>query len=72
MAFLGLILPIIAGWLGWTKWLAIPLGLLIFVGIYRADPQGAAKVAPFAFITGPLIALVLMWVGGFAQGLISN
>lgn len=71
MATIAVLVTLIIGWISWTYWLAIPLGFLLYWGAYPADTAGAARIAPAAWVVGPLIALFLIWIGGFAHRLVS-
>jgi hypothetical protein len=60
------------GWLGWSWWLAIPLGLVFYIQTYRENPERATRFASSAWLTAPLYALFFIWLGSFIQGAISN
>jgi hypothetical protein len=55
------------GWLGWSWWLSVPLGLLFYIQTYRENPGRAARVAPTAWILGPLYALLFIWIGSLVH-----
>lgn len=63
MAVLALIAAIVAGLLGWTLWLAIPIGIVMFIGSARVFPDRAARIASTAWISSPVLALVVMLIG---------
>lgn len=64
MSLIGYLLAVVAGWLGWSYWLCIPIGLLILVGVYRVyGEQKMQRVAIAGPVFAPLLALLLMWFG---------
>jgi hypothetical protein len=69
MLFVVTIVTVVVGWLDWSKWWAIPLAVLMFVGLYRAEPYRAQKVAMACFFLMPIFAALLMVFGGWLHGL---
>lgn len=62
------IISFVAGYLGWSYWLSIPLGFVLFWSMVRYDSRKTAGIAKFAFITGPLICLGIMFIGHLVGG----
>lgn len=69
MSIIALIAALAAGWFGWTRWLAIPLGFLLYWVTHREEPERAARVAHAAWLVAPLIALAIMSLGRIARTL---
>ncbi|MDQ2879085.1 MAG: hypothetical protein M3R41_08430 [Pseudomonadota bacterium] len=70
MLFVVTIIVVIAGWLDLPRWWAIPLAILMFIGLYRAEPYRAQKVAMACFFLMPIFAALLMMFGGWLHRLI--
>jgi hypothetical protein len=64
MAAVGIILALVAGWLDWSWWLAIPIGVVLFLGMAQVHSDRAARIASSAWVTSPLMALFFIWLGG--------
>jgi len=66
MAFVGLILTLIGGWLGWSGWWAILFGLISFVGAHRALPNETGRINAVGFpiyvIGSFLIMKLVSWL----------
>ncbi len=71
---MGLILigaALLVGWLGWSWWLAVPIGLFLYVQTYREAPERAARIASSAWLSAPLMALFFIWLGSMAHKLVA-
>lgn len=58
---------LVAGWLGWTYWLVIPLGYLFYFFTFRDRPEDLARHTHMAWLIAPAFALLLMWLARQAQ-----
>lgn len=54
MALIGLTLAIVAGWLDWSHWLAIPIGFLVFLGMRQYYPERTSRV-------GAILPMLIAW-----------
>lgn len=67
MAFFALLAAVILGWLDWSGWWSIPVGIGMFIGGMRALPQESGRMNAVGiplYILGALIIMKLSgWVG---------
>ena len=72
---MGLILvgvSLAVGWAGWSWWMSVPLGLLFYVQSYRDNRARAERVASSVWVSGPLYALIFIWIGSLLKGWFST
>ena len=68
---MGLVLVAISlfvGWVGWSWWLSVPLGLLFYVQSYRENRERAERVASSVWLSSPLYAVFFIWIGFLLKG----
>jgi len=62
MALIAAILTLIAGWLGWSGWFAVPFGIFAFIGARRAIPEAANRINAVGIIGYCIGSFILMKV----------
>jgi len=67
-----LIAAVVLGWFGWSLWWSIPLGYAIFIATFWGRREEALKHTRWAWLTAPLLGLILMYVGRWAHTIFSN
>ena len=67
LAYVFFALILTSGWLGWTYWLAIPLGYLFYHFTFRYRPHDLMVHGHRAWLLAPSFALLLMWLARRAQ-----
>ena len=71
MILIALGISALAGWLDWSSWVSIPLGLFIFASVSQGQSFRAAQISPpVVIVVGSLIALGLMWAGRMLHGMV--
>ena len=66
LAFVAIIM---AGWMGLSGWLSIPLGITFFIGQRLALPERATSINAMGIPFYILVAFLLMKLSGFIAGL---
>jgi hypothetical protein len=71
MAMVALVLTLVAGWLGWSGWLAIPFGVLLWWTSRRAIPNDAHRVDRLGVPVYAIGAFLLMKLAGWIHTLLA-
>ena len=72
MGFFLIGLAIFVGWMSWSWWLCVPLGLINYIDLYRKFPERATRIASSIWLSAPLYYLLFIWIGSVIERWISN
>ena len=67
MGFVLIACALAAGWPGWTWWVAVPLGFISYIDLYRRFPERAARIASSAWLSSPLYYVFFIAVGYYVH-----